>query len=410
MKTADPPLEVVRAKDSKLYTREGHELIDAISSWWVNLHGHCHPAIAEAISRQAYQLEQVIFAGFTHAPAIQLAETLMPLLPNHFAKIFFSDDGSTSVEVALKMALQYWHNQGRFDKTCIIALENAYHGDTFGAMSVAERNAFNEAFSPLLFHVKRLPLPNADNIDEVMGLLNEWLSSGEVAALIVEPLVQGASGMLMYDAAYLDQLFEAAQAHQVLCIADEVMTGFGRTGTLFACEQAGVVPDIMCLSKGITGGSVPLAVTLATPAIFDAHYSTDRARQFFHSSSYTANPIACAAALANLDVWAQSDARVRVAALCEMQAARLTRFENDPRFSGVRRLGTIAALDLNIESRNYLATIGLDLMRFFNAQGLVLRPLGATIYVLPPYCVSAGDLDSSPIAPGPRPGALARGR
>jgi adenosylmethionine-8-amino-7-oxononanoate aminotransferase len=345
----------------------------------------------QAIRDQTEKLDQLIFAGFTHEPAEALARRLVEITPPGLDYVFYSDSGSTCVEVAIKMALGYWRHRGE-DRTRIIALEHAYHGDTIGAMSTGARSAFNEIYAPVLFDVARIPFPAQGVEQQTLDALERFCRAG-AAAFVVEPLICGAGGMLIYPPQILAEMKNICARYGVLFIADEVMTGFGRTGALFACELANVVPDIACYAKGLTGGALPLAVTMCRREIFDAHYAPDRARAFFHSSSFTANPLACAAALANLDVWVQSDARTRVAALCEMQAARLARFENDPRFRGVRRLGTIAALDLNIESRDYLATIGLDLMRFFNARGLVLRPLGATIYVLPPYCVSAGDLD-----------------
>lgn len=394
MKTADPPLEVVRASGPMLYTKDGKAYLDAISSWWVNLHGHCHPQIADAISRQAHQLEQVIFAGFIHAPAIELADTLMPLLPAHFAKLFFSDDGSTSVEVALKMALQFWHNQGKGHKTRIIALEQAYHGDTFGAMSVAERNAFNAAFSPLLFEVHRLPLPHAGNISEVLRQLDDWLSTGEVAAMIVEPLVQGAAGMQMYEARYLDQLFTAVHRAGALCIADEVMTGFGRTGKLFAVEYLQEQPDIICLSKGITGGFLPLGVTVCTQDIYDAFYQDDKLKTFFHGHSYTANPLACAAAVASLKLLQDASCRNRIAAITQSHRAFATSLQGHPFIKDIRHLGTILAIELGTpESSSYFNSIQQAAYRYYLQRGIYLRPLGNVVYLMPPYCITGAELE-----------------
>ena len=384
-------IKIARAEGAWLEAEDGARFLDAISSWWVITHGHRQPQIMQAIRDQTEKLDQLIFAGFTHEPAETLARRLVEITQPGLDYVFYSDSGSTCVEVAIKMALGYWRHRGG-DRTRIIALEHAYHGDTIGAMSTGARSAFNEIYAPVLFDVARIPFPAQGVEQQTLDALERFCRAG-AAAFVVEPLICGAGGMLIYPPQILAEMKNICARYGVLFIADEVMTGFGRTGALFACELANVVPDIACYAKGLTGGALPLAVTMCRREIFDAHYAPDRARAFFHSSSFTANPLACAAALANLDVWVQSDARTRVAALCEMQAARLARFENDPRFRGVRRLGTIAALDLNIESRDYLATIGLDLMRFFNALGLVLRPLGATIYVLPPYCVSAGDLD-----------------
>lgn len=383
--------KIARAEGAWLEAEDGTRFLDAISSWWVITHGHRRPEIMQAIRDQTEKLDQLIFAGFTHEPAEALARRLVEITAAGLDYVFYSDSGSTSVEVAIKMALGYWRNRGE-DRTRILALEHAYHGDTIGTMSAGARSAFNAPYEPVLFDVARIPFPARGVEQQTLDVLENFCRAG-AAAFVVEPLICGAGGMLIYPPHVLAEMKNICARHGVLLIADEVMTGFGRTGTLFACEQADVVPDIACYSKGLTGGAVPLAVTMCRREIFDAHYAPDRARAFFHSSSFTANPIACAAALANLDVWEKTDARARVAGLCAMQAARIARFENDPRVVGVRRLGTIAALDLNIDSRDYLATIALDLIRFFNARGLVLRPLGATIYVLPPYGVTASDLD-----------------
>ena len=383
---------VARGEGAWLETADGSRILDAISSWWVITHGHRHPKIVQAIKDQADRLDQVIFAGFTHEPAEALARRLVALTAPGLDYVFFSDSGSTCVEVAIKMALGVWRNRGAA-RSRIIALEHGYHGDTIGAMSTGARSVFNAAYEPLLFDVARIPFPHRDREQATLDALENACRKSDAAALVVEPLILGAGGMLVYGAAVLREMKRVCEAHDVLFIADEVMTGFGRTGALFACEQAGIVPDIVCYAKGITGGSLPLAVTMCSAAIFDAHYSTDRTRTFFHSSSYTANPIACAAALANLDIWESEDARGRVANLAAMQGERLRRFEKDERFADVRRLGTITALDLRVSNGGYLAAIGPELLAFFNARGLLLRPLGNTIYILPPYCIEAEELD-----------------
>jgi adenosylmethionine-8-amino-7-oxononanoate aminotransferase len=384
-------VEIVAAEGAWLTARDGTRFLDAISSWWVITHGHRRPEIMAAIRAQTERFDQIIFAGFTHEPAETLARRLVAITPPGLDYVFYSDSGSTAVEVAIKMALGYWRNRGE-PRTRIVALEHGYHGDTVGTMSTGARSAFNAPYAPLLFDVARVPFPQAGREQETFDALEAFCRAG-AAAFVVEPLILGAGGMLMYGADTLAEMKRICERYGALFVADEVMTGFGRTGTFFACEQAGIVPDIACYSKGLTGGAVPLAVTVCRREIFEAHYAPDRARAFFHSSSYTANPIGCAAALANLDVWETTDARARVENLCAMQAARAARFENDPRFTQARRLGTIVALDLKIAQGGYLATISLDLIRFFNARGLLLRPLGPTVYVLPPYCVSEADLD-----------------
>jgi len=383
--------EIVHAEGAWLTARDGTRFLDAISSWWVITHGHRRLEIMQAIRAQTETLDQIIFAGFTHEPAEALARRLVALTPPGLDYVFYSDSGSTSVEVAIKMALGYWRNRGEL-RTRVVALEHGYHGDTIGAMSAGARSPFSAPYEPLLFDVARIPFPAAGAEQETLDALDAACREN-AAAFVVEPLVLGAGGMLTYGPQTLAEMTRICARHRVLFIADEVMTGFGRTGTLFACEQAGVVPDIACYSKGLTGGAVPLAVTMCGRKIFEAHLSSERARAFFHSSSYTANPIGCAAALANLDVWEKTDARERVSRLCVMQDERIARFATDPRFENVRRMGTIAALDLKVGQSGYLATISLDLMRFFNARGLLLRPLGPTIYVLPPYCVAAEELD-----------------
>ena len=393
MKTAAAPLHVVRAKDCTLYTADGKEYIDAISSWWVNIHGHCNEAIANAIAAQAKTLEHVIFAGITHTPAIELSKKLISMLPGNFSKVFFSDDGSTSVEVALKMAIQYWHNQG-ITKTTIIAFENAYHGDTFGAMSVAERNAFNAAFNPFLFEVKRLPLPTAENIDLLKEQFAAVAKTNNVAAFIFEPLVQGAAGMLMYEAQYLDELTGLAKEHNIICIADEVMTGFGRTGKNFAIEYLVNKPDIICLSKGITGGFMPLGVTACSQKIYEAFYADDKLKTFFHGHSYTANPLACAAANASMDILNADTCRQQISSMVSSHALFAASLPDHPSIKEVRQLGTILAIELKTrEASSYFNSIQSRAYEYYLGKGIFLRPLGNVVYIMPPYCITKDELD-----------------
>ncbi|WP_370141895.1 adenosylmethionine--8-amino-7-oxononanoate transaminase [Bradyrhizobium yuanmingense] len=383
---------IARGEGAYLHAADGRHIMDAISSWWVVTHGHCHPHIVSAIQEQASKLNQIIFAGYTHEPAEELAAQLLQLTPPALEYVFFSDSGSTSVEVALKMALGYWNNIGK-QRTRIVVMQHSYHGDTVGAMSVGARGVFNAAYEPLLFDVTPIPFPATGRERDTLSALYSVCQEEMPAALIVEPLILGAGGMLMYPAWVLREMKRICEDWGVLFIADEVMTGWGRTGTLFACEQADVTPDIACYSKGLTGGSLPLAVTLCRADIFDAHYSKDRNLTFFHSSSYTANPLACAAAKANLDLWQNSDARTRVSTVASMQEHAIQPFQTDPRFANVRRTGTITALDLKTDDPGYLAGIGPKLQAFFSDRNLLLRPLGNTIYVMPPYCVTAADLD-----------------
>ena len=382
---------VIHAEGAYLTLANGQRILDAISSWWVITHGHCHPKITAAIKAQTDMLDQVIFAEYTHEPAEQLAAKLIALAPPGLEHVFFSDSGSTSVEVALKMALGFWRHTGDA-RHQIAVMQGSYHGDTIGAMSVGARGPFAESFEPLLFDVERIPFPASGQQPQTLEAFDSLCRRGRIAALIVEPLVLGAGGMLMYAAGCLKRLKEICTTHGVLFIADEVMTGWGRTGTLFACEQAGITPDIACYSKGLTGGSLPLAVTLCRHEIYQAHYTTDRRRTFFHSSSFTANPIACAAALANLKIWQTEPVRERIAALTAMQTKHLERFRNDGRFESVRQTGTITAMDLKTSDPGYLSHLGPKLQAHFRGARILLRPLGNTIYVLPPYCVTSEDL------------------
>jgi len=386
-------IPVARADGAWLETNDGRRIFDGISSWWVITHGHRHPKIVRAIQEQAAKLDQVIFAGFTHEPAEEVARGLVELAPSGLSRVFFSDSGSTSVEVALKMALGYWKNIG-VPRTRILALEHAYHGDTIGTMSAGARGVFNAAYEPLLFNVGRIPFPVKDGEQQTFDALEHACRDGDVAALICEPLILGAGGMLIYDSATLAEMHRICKQYNVLFIADEVMTAFGRTGTVFASEQANIAPDIICVAKGITGGSIPLAATLCTDAIFDAHYSQDRSRMFFHSSSYTANPIACAAAVANFEIWRSESVPARIDGVAKSQAACLARFANDPRFENARQIGTIAAFELRGASAGYLADVALSLRRKLLERNVLLRPLGATIYVMPPYCATADDLSN----------------
>jgi len=378
---------VVRGEGAVLHTADGRRVIDAISSWWVTTHGHAHPRIAAAIREQAGQLDQMIFAGWTHEPAEEVAAGLRALLPPSLTRVFFSDSGSTSVEVALKMALGYWLARGDA-RHRILVMEHGYHGDTIGAMSVGQRGVFNRAYAPLLFDVETIPFPAAGAEQATFDALDRACAAG-AAAFIVEPLVLGAGGMLFYSADVLRRMRDICARHGVLFIADEVMTGWGRTGTLLACEQAGVEPDILCLSKGLTGGALPLAVTMASEPIFEAHWSTDRAKMFFHSSSYTANPIACAAAAANLAIWREEPVLERVARLGAAQAARLATLDG---IRNPRVLGTIAAFEIGA-GEGYLSDRAPRLMAAFRERDVLLRPLGDTLYVMPPYCIGDDDLD-----------------
>ncbi|HEV2501150.1 MAG TPA: adenosylmethionine--8-amino-7-oxononanoate transaminase [Terriglobia bacterium] len=403
--TLDPaPISITRAEGAYLYTADGRRLTDAISSWWVTLHGHAHPRIAEAIAEQAARLEQVIYAGFTHPQAEELAARLAGVLPRLLDQIFFSDDGSTAVEVALKMALQFWVNQGRPEKQRIAALDHAYHGDTVGAMSVSAGSSFTAVFKEMLFPVhrahsayclrcpvgKRRDTCSIDCIQSLERLLEEH--GGEIAAVIVEPLLQGAGGMIIHPPEFLDRIRALTTRHDVLLIADEILTGFGRCGRMFASEIADIEPDIMCLSKGLTGGFLPLGLTACTQRVFEAFTKPDRRSTFFHGHSYTGNPISCAAALANLDIFSTEPVFERIATIESTHRREIKRFEKHPRVAEARMIGTVAAIELDVEDAGYLSSVRPALYQFFLQRGILLRPLGNVIYILPPYCISTEEL------------------
>jgi len=389
------------AKGVYLYTHDGREILDAISSWWVNLHGHSHPYIAQAIFEQAQQLEHVIFAGFTHEPAVRLAQNLMQLIPFQ-DKVFFSDNGSTACEVALKMAFQYWYNQ-KISKKKVIAFNGSYHGDTFGAMSVGDRSPFNAPFEPYLFEVSFLDLPEYSQNKEVESEKNRQIvehftdlaKKQDVAAFIYEPLVQGASGMRMYSPKILDKLLEIAKKYDIICIADEVMTGFGRTGELFASFHCDHKPDIMCLSKGLTGGSMALGLTTCSQKIFEAYQSNDLMKTFFHGHSFTANPIACRAALASLELLQLPDCQTSIQKIAISHQNFAKKIQNHTRLKNVRTCGVILALEIDTETEtSYFNEARSSLYAYFLEKNILLRPLGNVIYVLPPYIITEKQLQS----------------
>ncbi|GIV33182.1 MAG: adenosylmethionine--8-amino-7-oxononanoate aminotransferase BioA [Chitinophagales bacterium] len=390
------PIAIVKGKGAWLYDENGKKYLDVISSWWVNIHGHAHPYIAGKIAAQLHTLEQVIFAGFTHEPAITLAERILELLPGEFSRVFFSDDGSTAVEVALKMALQYWYNQG-VKKTRILAFQHAYHGDTFGAMAASSRSIFTRPFDPLLFEVRRIdpPLPGKES-DALAQLEYEIKHHRDtLAAFIFEPLVLGAGGMLMYDAEPLDNMLLLCRQNDIVTIADEVMTGFGRTGTLFAIQRLQQKPDLICLSKGITGGFMPLGLTACSEKIFHAFRSSDKSHTFFHGHSYTANPLACAAAGASLDLCAEPSFNKNLKRISHKHSVFSAQLARHPLAEHVRTTGTILAFDLKSpEGTSYLNPMRDRIYYFFMEQGILIRPLGNTIYLMPPYCITDEELDT----------------
>ncbi|MBS1521645.1 MAG: adenosylmethionine--8-amino-7-oxononanoate transaminase [Bacteroidetes bacterium] len=391
MKTALPPVPIVRGEGACLYDENGKRYIDAVSSWWVNIHGHAHPYIAQKVAEQLNKLEHVIFAGFTHEPAVELAERLLAILPSNQQKAFYSDNGSTAVEVAIKMCLQYWHNQG-INRTKILAFNNAYHGDTFGAMAVSGRSAFTAAFDNLLFEVEFIDTPNESNIESLKSHISHLKS--DLTCFIFEPLVQGASGMLMYEARYLEELMAHCHKEGILLIADEVFTGFGRTGKPFACNHVSVQPDIMCFSKGLTGGTMAFGLTTCTQQIFDAFLSDDRLKTLFHGHSYTANPVACSAGLASLDLFLDSSTQGNIDRIISSHKQFALKIKDHPKIRTTRQTGTILAMEWETGSNtSYFSSLRDRLYQYFLEAGIILRPLGNIIYILPPYCITDDQLN-----------------
>ena len=399
MQTAPAPIPVVRGEGVYLYTEDGRRILDGISSWWVNIHGHSHPKLNEALARQARELEHVIFAGFTHRPAVELAERLVEVLPEGLHRIFYSDDGSTAVEAALKMAYQYWSNRGEPERRLFVSLEFAYHGDTVGTMSVSEESVFTKAFEDLLFRVARadapycyrcpLGLERSTCAIDCLGSLEQILreEKGRVAGVIVEPMLQAAGGMIVWPREFLSGVRKLCDEHKTLLIADEVMTGFGRTGRMFACEHGPVRPDIACLSKGLSAGYLPLAATVATDDVYEAFLSDDRTKTFFHGHSFTANPLGCAVGLASLDIFREEGTLQRIAALEKQLREGLEPMRSLNCVGDVRIIGGVGIVEL-AEGDGYLSDIGPRLYREFLQRGLLLRPLGNVLYFMPPYVIT----------------------
>lgn len=399
------PLKVASGSGLYLTLSDGRKIKDMISSWWVNVHGHGHPVVAKAIYEQAQKLEHVIFADYTHDPAEKLAAKLIEATSGHFGKVFFSDNGSTAVEVALKIAKQYWRNQGIHSRNRVLAFEGAYHGDTFGAMSAGERSVFSEAFNDWMFEVDHVAysetwIGDATRDQKESQILTEvdsifQKSPESYTALIIEPLIQGAGGMRMCRSEFLRKLVQIAHKHQVLVIFDEVMTGFGRTGSFFAFQKAGVHPDIICLSKGLTGGFLPMSVTLTTKEVFEPFNEPDAMKTFWHGHSYTANPLGCAAALASLEIF--DSGASKYGQLGEWHTNSIQKLLRLPNIEKIRQCGTILAFDVKTEKQTtgYLNSVGQLIKRKALDRGMLLRPLGNVVYFMPPYCIKKEELEES---------------
>lgn len=385
-------MPVVGGEKEFIITEDGRKIIDAVSSWWLNLHGHNHPYINQKIKEQLDKLEHVIFAGFTHEPAILLAERLLEKAGGKYSRVFLSDNGSTAVEVALKMAIQHSFNLGD-KRNSVIAFKNSYHGDTFGSMSVSERDLFVAPFSDHLFSVDFIDVPNDENWEQVLSAFNKLLAQ-KPAAFIFEPLVQGAGGMRMYDAVWLDKLIAIAQSHNVICIADEVMTGFGRTGTFFASDQLENKPDLICLSKGITGGYLPLGATIISQNISASFETSDAHKAFYHGHSFTGNPLSCSAALASLDLMELPETAQNMQRIFNTFSSWKTEMQDLPFAKDIRTMGHIFAMDIQTSDEGYFYTnpIKKILYNHFMERNILIRPMGNVVYVLPPYCISGESL------------------
>ncbi len=381
---------VVKAKGAVLTDEEGKEYIDGIASWYTAMYGHCHPAITQKVALQMQQLDQVVFSGFTHEPAVALSEALMKVLPYNQEKLFFSDNGSTATEIGIKMALQYHFNKGA-QRPVIMAFEEGFHGDTFGAMSVSGLSAYNGPFEEHFIQVERIPVPTAENIETILISLQARLKKNDVAGFIYEPLVQGAAAMKMHDPEHLCRILRLFKMNEVITIADEVMTGFGKTGTYFASDQITIKPDIICMSKALTAGLLPMAITSCTQGIYDAFYSDELAKGFFHGHTYTANPLACSAALAALELLQTNEMQEHILRISKCHQEFDKTIANHEKVARTRQCGVIYALDLNIETDRYGGLRDL-LFEHFMQQGVFLRPLGNTIYILPPYIIEETQL------------------
>ncbi len=392
IKGAADTIPIVKGEAAYLIDEDGNRYLDAISSWWVNTHGHSHPHIAKKVSEQLSKLEHCIFAGFTHPKAVELAERILEKSPNQ-SRVFFSDNGSTAVEVALKMAFQYWDNKSE-KKNKVIVLDGSYHGDTFGSMSVSARGGFNQPFEQFLFDVLPIPFPKKGEGNKTISALKELLKADDVSSIIVEPLIQGAAGMRMYSPEILEKIFKLCRERKVLIIADEVMTGFGRTGKLFATDYITTKPDMVCMSKGLTGGAMALGLTLATSEIYEAFISDDKLKTFFHGHSFTANAVACSAACASLDLFDEQQTWDNIARIEKRFAEFVTEMKGNAMFSDVRCQGVIVALELKTESESsYFNNKREEIYNHFLSKKIILRPLGNVLYFLPPYCINQNDVE-----------------
>lgn len=390
------PLKILKAEGLYLFTEDGRRLADMNASWWVNIHGHGHPYIKQAIQRQLERMDHVMFSNCSHDAAEFLALKLKKYLPVGHQKVFFSDNGSTAVEVGLKMALQYFYLK-RDKRLRFLAFQGAYHGDTFGSMSTAERNIFSKPFSDLLFQSFFIPLPNKENIQNILQTIEKEHRNHPFAGFIYEPLVQGAAGMKMYEATYLDQILGKCKEWGILCIADEVMTAFGRTGTFLASDQMTHKPDILCLSKGLTGGWMPLGLTSTSESVVEVFRSNNLEYTFYHGHSYTAYPLACAAALANIEIFEKENTLNKVSDIESWYNKLISDLKSHPKLKNLRCKGGIFATEIHIEDTedDYLNPLKGKMFDFFLKNNILIRPLGNTFYLIPPYCVNKNEVSSA---------------
>jgi len=382
---------IVRAKGALLYDEEGKDYVDAISSWYTAMYGHCNDFIIERAHKQMQQLDQIIFSGFTHEPAVELSEKLMAILPANQQKLMFNDNGSTATEIGIKMALQYHHNKGQNRKT-LLAFEEGFHGDTLGAMSVSGLSVYNGPFEEFFIDVKRIPLPDGENIPQILKAINDFHEESPLAGFIYEPLVQGAAGMKMYQAQHLEPILKKCKELGIITIADEVMTGFGKTGSFFASDHISTKPDVICLSKALTAALVPMGITTCTQEIYDAFYDDDLGKGLFHAHTYSANPIACATAIAGIELLQSDEIQQNIKAITGWHQEFARELEGHPKVRVTRQQGIIFALELDVEMERY-GNLRYQIYEFCMAEGVYLRPLGATIYILAPYVTTREQMD-----------------
>ncbi|WP_031427021.1 adenosylmethionine--8-amino-7-oxononanoate transaminase [Flavimarina sp. Hel_I_48] len=383
-------MPIVKAKGALLYDENGKEYIDAVSSWYTAMYGHCNDFIIERAHKQMQQLDQIIFSGFTHEPAVELSEKLMAILPDNQAKLMFNDNGSTATEIGIKMALQYHHNTGNQRKT-MLAFENGFHGDTLGAMSVSGLSVYNGPFEAFFIDVKRIPLPNGENEAEILQQIEDFHKDSPLAGFIYEPLVQGAAGMKMYKAEHVEGILQKCKELEIITVADEVMTGFGKTGSYFASDFIAIKPDVICLSKALTAGMVPMGITTCTQQIFDAFYDDDIGKGLFHAHTYSGNPIACAVALAGIELLQSEEIQQNIKAIEAWHREFALEIKNHPKVQSIRQQGVIFALDLNIAMERY-GDLRYKIFNFCMEEGVFLRPLGETIYILAPYVTTKAQM------------------